>query len=300
MRMTRIAVGVDFRAISTDALKWAAQSLAPHAELILVHAIDLPTPPPFAPGLLPPPEELATAERDAAESRLRDLAGFLTAANTSVEVRIGRAYAVLAEVAASRGADLVLVGPHGDQRRPRRLGTTAEQLVRTSPVPVLVATNPGVGPPRRVLVPVDGSTVTPAVLAWARYMADTFDAESTVLHVLSTAAYSHAASVASVTSPSAAAAEAALGAALRDEGAVWLEQLTAAGIGRDRAHSVVAFGRPGDTIVEQAERTAADLIVIGRRGTGRVLPLLLGSTVGTVLHGAPCPVLVVTEPGEVP
>jgi nucleotide-binding universal stress UspA family protein len=37
------------------------------------------------------------------------------------------------------------------------------------------------------------------------------------------------------------------------------------------------------------------LIVIGRYGVGRVLPTLLGSVVGSVVHGARCPVLVVSE-----
>ena len=47
-----------------------------------------------------------------------------------------------------------------------------------------------------------------------------------------------------------------------------------------------------------AAEMSADLIVLGRRGSGLIVPALLGSTVGTVLHGATCPVLVVVESPE--
>jgi nucleotide-binding universal stress UspA family protein len=42
----------------------------------------------------------------------------------------------------------------------------------------------------------------------------------------------------------------------------------------------------------------ADLIILGRNSTGVVAPAFLGSTIGTVLHDARCPVLVVTKPAE--
>ena len=57
----------------------------------------------------------------------------------------------------------------------------------------------------------------------------------------------------------------------------------------------MTFGNAGDATLKVARDIAADLIVMGRRGSGAVVPAILGSTVSTVLHGARCPVLVVTE-----
>ena len=57
----------------------------------------------------------------------------------------------------------------------------------------------------------------------------------------------------------------------------------------------MAYGNAAEVTVETAATLHADLIVVGRRGSGLVRPALLGSTVGTVLHGARCPVLVVTN-----
>jgi nucleotide-binding universal stress UspA family protein len=54
----------------------------------------------------------------------------------------------------------------------------------------------------------------------------------------------------------------------------------------------VVTGRPGDAIVEEAKRTAADLVVVGARGHGRIASLLLGSVSAEVVDRAPCPVLV--------
>jgi nucleotide-binding universal stress UspA family protein len=73
------------------------------------------------------------------------------------------------------------------------------------------------------------------------------------------------------------------------------EVLAATGLGEHRVELVVTFGNAGDATLKVARDTAADLIVMGLRGSGAVVPAILVSTVSTVLHGARCPVLVVTE-----
>jgi nucleotide-binding universal stress UspA family protein len=77
--------------------------------------------------------------------------------------------------------------------------------------------------------------------------------------------------------------------------AQWLDELATTGIARDRVTAVVTYGRAGETFVQVAQSSGADLIIMGGRGSGLVLPALLGSTVGSVLHEARCPVMVVTE-----
>jgi nucleotide-binding universal stress UspA family protein len=54
----------------------------------------------------------------------------------------------------------------------------------------------------------------------------------------------------------------------------------------------VRQGRPGEMLADVAREEDADLIVMGSRGLGRVRAAV-GSAVLDVLHGAPCPVLVV-------
>jgi universal stress protein A len=57
----------------------------------------------------------------------------------------------------------------------------------------------------------------------------------------------------------------------------------------------VTYGKAGDEALAMADEMHADLIVLGRHGAGLVRPLVLGTTVNTVLHGAKCPVLVVVD-----
>ncbi|MFN0277787.1 MAG: universal stress protein [Pyrinomonadaceae bacterium] len=57
--------------------------------------------------------------------------------------------------------------------------------------------------------------------------------------------------------------------------------------------SDVLFGSPDGRIVETAEETGADLIIIGSHGYKRWERLLLGSVSDSVVHHAPCSVLVV-------
>lgn len=52
-------------------------------------------------------------------------------------------------------------------------------------------------------------------------------------------------------------------------------------------------GTPGPAIVEAATSEAADLVVVGSHGRGRVGRLVLGSVSDHVVRNAPCPVLIV-------
>lgn len=64
-----------------------------------------------------------------------------------------------------------------------------------------------------------------------------------------------------------------------------------AGPGRT-VETVAVTGRAGDTIVSLAERSDADLIVVGSRGHGAVETMLLGSVSSEVIDHAHAPVLV--------
>ncbi|RRO14114.1 universal stress protein [Saccharopolyspora rhizosphaerae] len=60
----------------------------------------------------------------------------------------------------------------------------------------------------------------------------------------------------------------------------------------------VASGHPARALLDLAEESEADLIVVGNRGHGGFTEALLGSVGQNVVHHARCPVVVVREPGE--
>ena len=61
--------------------------------------------------------------------------------------------------------------------------------------------------------------------------------------------------------------------------------------------SRVVEGRPADSIVAEAKRIGADVVVVGSRGHGRIASLLLGSVSDAVIDRAPCSVLVARADG---
>jgi nucleotide-binding universal stress UspA family protein len=60
-----------------------------------------------------------------------------------------------------------------------------------------------------------------------------------------------------------------------------------------KAESILLEGRPSSTIVEQAEKNQADLIVMGSRGLGGISGWILGSTSRRVVESCTKPVLVI-------
>lgn len=296
MSYERIVVATDFSDASISAAKWASRHFAPGTEVILTHAVELPRRPLFALRSLPPDDTIREAVVDHATTRLAALAGELSAESVRREIRHGAPADVVQQVVTELGADLVVIGPHGDRPRTRNfLGSVADRIVRTAPVSVLVATQPKQHPPARVLVPVDDSDDTPTVLRRTRQLVDTWNARVTLLHVWSNALYSYVASISHAQARDEAKARREIQESIDEEARRWLATLAQTGFQSDRVEVEITHGNAGEETLAFAEKTQPDLIVLGRRGSGLVAPAVMGSTVGTVLHGARCPILVVCE-----
>ena len=65
-----------------------------------------------------------------------------------------------------------------------------------------------------------------------------------------------------------------------------------------QVHTELCEGRPGEAIVGEADRSGADLIVVGSHGKGALEEFLLGSVSQYVLHHTRVPVCVVGPPGR--
>ena len=69
-----------------------------------------------------------------------------------------------------------------------------------------------------------------------------------------------------------------------------VEEARAAGV---RAEVHARQGDPADAILDVAEETGADLIVVGNKGMTGAKRFLLGSVPNKVSHHAPCSVLII-------
>jgi nucleotide-binding universal stress UspA family protein len=287
---------MDFSETSIVAARWAVEHFAPNADITLVHVIDLPDRPAFAEELLPATDTIESVARRSAERHMRKAIASISP-RAGFEIRFGKPHEQIVEAARARRAEVIIVGPHDDRHaRSRWLGATAERIVRTSPIPVLVTVDPPPRPPQTLLVPVNESRLTGSILAWASQFAESFDAEVKLLHVWSESLYAYVASMSHAESSDELTAQRAVEQEIRDATTHWLADLTEAGFHGRRAAAIVRHGQVADVTLDIAAATHADLIVIGRSGGLVMSPPPFGSTLRTVLHRAPCSVFVVAEP----
>ena len=292
-RLEKVVAGIDFSEASIAAARWTSQWFAPDAELILLYVLDLPKPPAFLRPLLPSGEEVLRQARENALEKLRDLGHSLPSARKRVEVREGSPTERIAEIARETNADLVVVGEHGHRRGLRDvLGSTADQLVHASPVPVLLARGQEEAAPQRVLVPIDESPMGDRVLEWGRLLGERFGAQVMALHVLNARLLWQMRIVSSETKWQELSEDMHRGAL------DWLrERVRAAGFAPEQVEARVVLGEPSHEILAAAARYAADLIVLGSHGAGALERVLIGSVARAVMRGASSPVVVVT-PGS--
>ena len=69
--------------------------------------------------------------------------------------------------------------------------------------------------------------------------------------------------------------------------------VAALGLPPDRVRECHVIGLPGEAILTEARQGRYEMIVLGRRGLSPLREFFLGSVSQAVLHGAPCPVLIV-------
>jgi len=284
-----VVAGTDFSLRSLDAVNWAFSWLAPDAKCTLVHALEVPREPRFLRGALPNRDEIVEREHTAAVERLNALIAEHGWKNVSVEVREGRPERVIADVATDVSADLVIVGEHS---RPRSiwstLGSTAEALVRSSPVPVLLARNVSDHAPRHILVPLDDSEPALAALRLASSLARTYGAHTTVYHGFRPVYLNIAESVSGM------AASKRLRHEQLKQAEGWAEeQVRGVPFAQDALTIHVQESDAATGIIAMQRGSDVDLIVMGSSGAGGAGRLLLGSVADSVLRGATCPVLVV-------
>lgn len=291
MRIDRIVVGIDFSWPSITALQWVSRELAPDAEVVLVHALEIPEPP----GILREPgatDTLAEVATEGARRRLDAAANTLAREHSSCLVRRGAPEDVLAAVAEELDADLVVAGPH--RRRHglwERRDTTVERLVARSTVPVLLIPVTPPARPAHVLVPTEEATVKSATGAWAEAMAERLGARLTRLTVVGAAVPSH---LLGTVPMAGAAGEWAPYPEPGGRGG-WIDALLDTSDDDGVPERETTFGEPGQEIIATAERYAS-LIVMGRQRAGNLRRAFVGSVTREVLRGATTPVLVVPEP----
>jgi len=177
---SRVVVGVDGSPESLGAARLAALLEAPGGTLTLVAAWTL-APPLVTPMMTLPAydTEERAAEREA-EEVLRVANEQLPAARTMM-IHASPAQALIDEIKRAQST-LVAVGAHGRGRAAGiLLGSTTTSLVHDAPCSVLVTRERPVGPPRSIAVGVDGSTPSAAAYTAARYLADRFRSELTVV-----------------------------------------------------------------------------------------------------------------------
>lgn len=142
---------------------------------------------------------------------------------------------------------------------------------------------------KRILVPVDGSPVSARGMKEAIKLARAGRARLRLLHVVE--------EYAAFSSPEVGANMGPILEALRDAGKHTLARVERAArkLGAKPETTLVenAGGRVADSIVEQAKRWRADLIVMGTHGRRGMNRVLVGSDAELVIRYSPIPVLLV-------
>jgi nucleotide-binding universal stress UspA family protein len=169
------------------------------------------------------------------------------------------------------------------------LGSTAEAVSSDAPCPVLV-THPqerewissfgGKILLKRILIAHDFSDYAELVMRYGLSLAQEYQTEVHLLHVLATNG-DDGSEIARTPFVPEDAYRRAMFQAMPQGTDLWCD-----------VNTVVRKGRPYQEVLSYAEENRIDLICMGAHGSGHSLQAFLGSTVDRVLRRAPCPVLI--------
>ncbi len=244
-------------------------------------------------------EELDRAAREAETAYLETVRARLAdepAIRIITRVLDGNVAETLAAYAVEHHVDLIIMTTHGRGGLARAwLGSVADELVRRGGTPVLLLRprpdrSPDVAAQvfQRILVPLDGSSASEAILPVVIALAQLMRATVMLLRVIEPVAIADL-------SPHRYATrvlDRVLGD-MRADAEQYLRQLAGqlATEGVSVHTQVVIGASPAQAILDEAHLRAADLIAMTTRGHGGLTRLVLGSTADKVVRAAPIPVL---------
>jgi nucleotide-binding universal stress UspA family protein len=278
----QVVAGFDASQSAVAAVEWAAHEASLRGDsLRIVACYDIPIESAMAPIAMGAIGALLEATEEGARVVLDKVRRDHPTLDAQLDVRAGSAAGVL--VRDFSDADLLVVGASGHHGASAFwLGSTARSVARHSSCPVVVVRGRAtVGTASRLVVAVDGSSVSDAAVRWAADEADLLHAPVLIVHC-----WSHAYRSVDASSTQG-----------RDidevDAALVLERCVA--IARDRCGTEV-----GSVLVEQATVGAllstvrdGDLLVVGSPRHGPIVSSIIGSTVNGILEEAAVPVVIV-------
>lgn len=226
-------------------------------------------------------EELRSKEALAAQVHA---AGIAQDELVSATVQTGAPHKVLPDLAAA-GADLLVIGATAGGRLHRRLGSTADRVLRRAVCPVLVVRGELNVPPRKVLAPVDLSPLSAEAFGAGLRMLSEIEggsaAELEALFVLSV--------VQRQVSPQFTPEQ------IDRFAAEELKRFVAAHAGRaaERVRQKVRAGNTREEILAEIDGFRPDVVLLGTHGIGGFDRFVIGSVAADIAREAPCSVLVV-------
>ena len=281
--MQRIVVATDFSERSVLAVQRAAQLAKQFsATLDVVHVVDADLPPRMIEAAL----EAASESLDELASTLQNKQGVNC---TREAVCASEAFVGVLDAAQKSSADLIVIGAH--RRRILRdifIGTTAERIVRTSKIPVLMVNAQANGAYRSVLIAVDLSDASKDAVRAAQSLGLPGVAQCAVLHAFP----SPVVGLLVQTGAEIATTEDYLlkeQTRARSHLKTLLDELQ---LGALEQHVVPMQEEPATTIRDFARAHGVELIVAATHGRGGLAKVLLGSVAQDLLRSADQDVLI--------
>jgi nucleotide-binding universal stress UspA family protein len=272
-----VVAGVDGSAESGFAVAWAAREADLRGRaLMIVHVVD----------------DTAAPGTTAADAVLDDAVARARAAAPGIPVRAERAegHPKQALIQESRRASLIVVGRRGTGGfAGLMLGSVAIAVCDNAECPVASVPVPGRPAAAGVLVGVDGSPDAEAAIEFAFEEASLREVDLDAVHAWASPTSTGPGDITPVVYEldDLADEEARL---LSEVLAGWREKYPEVLVNAENVR-----GHAAGVLVERSNR--AEVVVMGRRGTGRLVKALLGSVTHSVLHHAGVPVVVVPSRG---
>lgn len=261
-----------------------AVARAAGAKVHLVHAVELN---PLLPGL-----EHQQVDRGGRELRRQiERLGIQEPELAGSEARVNAPHRALIETARRIGADLIVVGATGSGPfAAELLGSTAERVLRKAACPVLVVRGELTVPPRRVLAPVDLSTLSGDAFRCGMdllvQLAGGGEIQVRAVHALS---FLDALAIRNETGMT--PLDQVERAAAEELRRFILENRPEAPL---RVETTILPGEARFEILHALEERPADLLILGTHGHGGLDRLVLGGVASAVARKAPCSVLVIS------